>query len=118
MIIYNIIPLAIAPLIHNICKSTGILHTRFSLGYKSGTAINIAALAFLTVFWIFQFVPTAPSPRAAEMNWSCVVWVAILGGLWVIIGGGGGGGIGCRGGKGGVMFDGGEGEVWRAEGGC
>lgn len=51
--------------------------SRFSLG-KAGNMVNIIALCFLTVFWLFQFFPAAPSPTPSEMNWSCVIWVSIL----------------------------------------
>ncbi|KAM0794843.1 amino acid/polyamine transporter I [Usnea florida] len=51
--------------------------SRFSLG-KAGNAINIIALCFLIVFWIFQFFPAAPSPAPSEMNWSCVIWTSVL----------------------------------------
>ena len=40
--------------------------------------INIIALCFLTVFWLFQFFPAAPSPTSSGMNWSCVIWSSVL----------------------------------------
>ena len=51
--------------------------SRFSLG-TAGNAINIIALCFLVVFWIFQFFPAAPNPVLNEMNWSCVIWTSVL----------------------------------------
>ncbi|KAL2054419.1 hypothetical protein ABVK25_005167 [Lepraria finkii] len=51
--------------------------SRFNLG-KAGNAVNIIALCFLTVFWLFQFFPAAPSPAPSEMNWSCVIWTSVL----------------------------------------
>lgn len=30
------------------------------------------------VFWVFQFMPSAPNPTAAEMNWSVVVWSGVV----------------------------------------
>ena len=51
--------------------------SRFNLG-KGGNAINIIALCFLAVFWLFQFFPAAPGPSPSEMNWSCVIWTSVL----------------------------------------
>ena len=51
--------------------------SRFNLG-KAGNLINITALCFLVVFWLFQFFPAAPGPTPAEMNWSCVIWTSVL----------------------------------------
>ncbi|KAL8822543.1 MAG: hypothetical protein Q9191_006720 [Dirinaria sp. TL-2023a] len=51
--------------------------SQFNLG-KAGNAINIIALCFLMVFWIFQFFPAAPNPAPADMNWSCVIWTTVL----------------------------------------
>ena len=51
--------------------------SRFNLG-KAGNAINIIALCFLMVFWVFQFFPAAPSPTPSDMNWSCVIWTGVL----------------------------------------
>lgn len=51
--------------------------SRFDLG-KAGNAVNIIAMCFLVVFWVFQFFPAAPSPVPSEMNWSCVIWISVL----------------------------------------
>ncbi|KAG8525326.1 uncharacterized protein KY384_008970 [Bacidia gigantensis] len=51
--------------------------SRFNLG-KAGNAVNIIALCFLSVFFVFQFFPAAPGPAPAEMNWSCVIWISVL----------------------------------------
>lgn len=51
--------------------------SRFNLG-KAGNAVNVVALCFLAVFWLFQFFPAAPSPAPSEMNWSCVIWTGVL----------------------------------------
>ncbi|KAL9577566.1 MAG: hypothetical protein Q9212_006285 [Teloschistes hypoglaucus] len=65
----------------------GILHkrlggeplpaSRFNLG-RAGNTINIIALCFLAVFWVFQFFPAAPIPAPSDMNWSCVIWTGVL----------------------------------------
>ncbi|KAK6398017.1 hypothetical protein LTR65_003097 [Meristemomyces frigidus] len=49
--------------------------SRFNLG-KSGNAINIIALCFLVVAWVFQFFPSAPNPTPDEMNWSVLIYGA------------------------------------------
>jgi len=41
--------------------------SRFHLG-KRGIIVNVIALAFLIVFWIFQFIPSEPSPSPVDMN--------------------------------------------------
>ena len=51
--------------------------SRFNLG-RAGNPINVIALCFLVVFWVFQFFPAAPNPTPSEMNWSCVIWTAVL----------------------------------------
>ena len=51
--------------------------TRFSLG-KYGPAINVIAITFLLVVWIFQFFPSAPHPTGTSMNWSIVIFGAVV----------------------------------------
>ncbi len=51
--------------------------SRFDLG-GAGNAVNVVALGFLAVFWVFQFFPAAPDPGAGGMNWSCVIWMGVL----------------------------------------
>ena len=51
--------------------------SRFNLG-KYGPLVNVTALVFLSTFWFFQFFPVTPDPTPAGMNWSCVLWSAIL----------------------------------------
>ncbi|KAK4580113.1 hypothetical protein LTR86_000316 [Recurvomyces mirabilis] len=59
-------------------KGQPLLPSRFSLG-KAGLAINLIALAFLSVQWIFLFFPTAPHPTAPNFNWTCLVFgVAVV----------------------------------------
>lgn len=49
----------------------------FNLG-RAGNAINIIALCFLVIVWVFQFFPFAPNPGVKDMNWSCVIWATVL----------------------------------------
>ncbi|KAK3670520.1 hypothetical protein LTR78_009624 [Recurvomyces mirabilis] len=51
--------------------------SRFSLG-QAGNVINIAALCFLVVAWVFQFFPSAPDPTATSMNWSVMIFGAVI----------------------------------------
>jgi choline transport protein len=41
-----------------------------------GYFVNILALCFVTVAFIFAYFPTAPNPSAESMNWSVVVTLA------------------------------------------
>jgi len=54
---------------------------KFSLG-RYGVPINIAAMAFLIVAYIFLFFPAAPHPDAASMNWAILVYGAVLVFAW------------------------------------
>ncbi|KAF2768363.1 amino acid transporter [Teratosphaeria nubilosa] len=51
--------------------------SRFSLG-KAGNIINIVALAFLILAWLFQFFPSAPNPTAESMNWCVLIYGAVI----------------------------------------
>ena len=51
--------------------------SRFKLGV-AGNAINVAALSFLLVAWVFQFFPSMPSPTGTSMNWSIVIFGAVI----------------------------------------
>ncbi len=42
--------------------------SQFSLG-GAGNIVNVIALAFLSVAWVFQFFPSAPDPTGTSMNW-------------------------------------------------
>ena len=52
--------------------------SRFNLGNIGGNVINILALAFLVVSWVFQFFPSAPEPTAVSINWSVVIYGAVI----------------------------------------
>ncbi|KAI4244080.1 MAG: hypothetical protein LQ352_006918 [Teloschistes flavicans] len=68
-------------------RSTGILQkrirgepfptSRFDLG-KTGNVVNVIAISFLLVAWIFQFFPSAPNPTGTSMNWSIVIFGAVI----------------------------------------
>lgn len=51
--------------------------SRWTLG-RAGTPINIIALCFLSVAWVFMFFPAAPNPDAAGFNWSILIYVAVI----------------------------------------
>ena len=69
--------ICIACILQKRLRGEALPPSRFDLG-KAGNAINIIALCFLAVFWVFQFFPAAPNPAASEMNWSCVIWTSVL----------------------------------------
>jgi choline transport protein len=43
-----------------------------------GYFVNILALCFVCIAFIFAYFPTAPSPSAESMNWSVVVTLAVV----------------------------------------
>ncbi len=49
-----------------------LLPSKFSLG-KAGLTINLIALAFLVLAFVFPFFPAQSHPNAAEMNWNVLV---------------------------------------------
>ncbi|KAK5135455.1 hypothetical protein LTR08_005243 [Meristemomyces frigidus] len=54
---------------------------QFSLG-KLGVPINIAAIAFLALAFVFLFFPSVPSPDPASMNWAIVIYGAVISFAW------------------------------------
>ncbi|KAH8204762.1 hypothetical protein TruAng_001096 [Truncatella angustata] len=54
-----------------------LLPSSFSLG-KWGLLINIVSEAFLIVFFVFAFFPSAPDPNAAGMNWNILMYGAVV----------------------------------------
>ncbi|KAK3110978.1 hypothetical protein LTR53_014201 [Teratosphaeriaceae sp. CCFEE 6253] len=52
--------------------------TRFSLG-RLGVPINVAAICFLSLAYVFLFFPAAPKPTAASMNWASLIYGCVLG---------------------------------------
>ncbi|KAK5943161.1 hypothetical protein PMZ80_004167 [Knufia obscura] len=67
-------------------KGLPLLETRFSLG-KAGLPVNLAALAFLAVVYVFSFFPPIPNPPPEAMNWAIVVYggVLIFAGIYYLI---------------------------------
>jgi hypothetical protein len=53
--------------------------SRFSLG-RAGIYVNMTAICFLSLQFVFIFFPTAPNPTPPYMNWTC----AIFGGTVII----------------------------------
>ena len=50
---------------------------RWSLG-KYGAVINIIALCFLNVFWIFSFFPSTAEVTTTTMNWNSLMFGIIV----------------------------------------
>ena len=59
---------------------------RWSLG-RAGTAVNILALCFLVVFWIFSYFPGTAIVTTTTMNWNSLMFVIILimAAVWYVI---------------------------------
>ena len=51
--------------------------TKFSLG-RYGLAINLGALAYLSVTLVFCFFPAVPNADAASMNWASLMFGGVL----------------------------------------
>ena len=51
---------------------------RWSLG-RFGMAINIASLAFLLPIFVFSFFPLTKAVTRQSMNWSAVLYMAVVG---------------------------------------
>jgi amino acid transporter len=49
-----------------------LLPSRFDLG-AAGLPINVIALCFLVVFFVFPFFPAVSHPRPVEMNWNIAI---------------------------------------------
>jgi choline transport protein len=51
---------------------------------KLGLPVNLFALVFLGICWIFSFFPIATPPTLVTMNWSCLMWgfCTIFGCAW------------------------------------
>jgi amino acid transporter len=51
--------------------------SKFSLG-RWGLPVNIIAVCFLLVAYLFLFFPGAPNPDAANMNWAILVYGVVI----------------------------------------
>ncbi|KAI5777063.1 amino acid/polyamine transporter I [Geopyxis carbonaria] len=54
-----------------------LLPSKFNLG-KWGLPINMIALAFLSLAFVFLYFPAAPNPTPESMNWSVLIYGSIL----------------------------------------
>ncbi|KAK5125390.1 hypothetical protein LTR85_000499 [Meristemomyces frigidus] len=62
--------------------------TQFSLG-RFGIPINMIAIAFLALAFVFLFFPSAPNPDPASMNWAILIYGAVIlfaGGYYLVRG--------------------------------
>jgi choline transport protein len=50
---------------------------RWSLG-RWGALVNIVALCFLCVFWVFSFFPATKVVTTTTMNWNCLMFAIII----------------------------------------
>jgi len=51
--------------------------SQFSLG-RAGVAINITAITFLSLAFVFFFFPSVPRPNAASMTWAILIYGAVI----------------------------------------
>jgi len=52
--------------------------SRFEIPRTIGIVINIIAMCFLSVAFLFLFFPAVPSPNAASMNWGILVYGVVV----------------------------------------
>ncbi len=50
---------------------------RWSLG-KFGLFVNVGAVSFLLIVWVFMFFPLSPMVTPETMNWSCVMFGCVM----------------------------------------
>ncbi|GAB7354834.1 hypothetical protein MBLNU459_g5215t1 [Dothideomycetes sp. NU459] len=55
-----------------------LLYSPFSLGKIKGIMINVSALAFLLLAFVMVFWPSAPNPTVESMNWSVLIFGAVV----------------------------------------
>jgi amino acid transporter len=60
--------------------------SRFDLG-RAGMFVNVTAICFLSVQFVFIFFPTTPNPAPPLMNWTCAIFggTVILALIWYYI---------------------------------
>jgi choline transport protein len=58
-----------------------LLPSRFTMGRVLGLCVNIVALGWLCLVFVVAFFPAVPVPllTVVGMNWSAVVFVAVVG---------------------------------------
>lgn len=59
-----------------------LLPSQFDLG-RFGLAVNLIAIAFAFVQFLFVFFPTAPNPTVPYFNWTLLVFVVVV--LWSVV---------------------------------
>jgi choline transport protein len=61
--------------------------SRFEIPRTIGVVVNIIAMCFLSVAFLFLFFPAAPAPDPASMNWSVLIYgvVILLSGLYYYV---------------------------------
>jgi choline transport protein len=69
--------IAIACILRKRLANEPLLPSRFSLG-KFGIPVNIIALSFLSLAFVFLYFPAAPRPSAETMNWSSLIYGSII----------------------------------------
>jgi hypothetical protein len=69
---------AIACILRKRLCSEPLLPSRFNLG-RAAIPINIIALCFLVLAFVFPFFPSAPNPDAASMNWTVLITGFVMG---------------------------------------
>jgi choline transport protein len=52
--------------------------SRFEVSRTIGIVVNISAMCFLSVAFLFLFFPAAPAPDAASMNWSILIYGVVV----------------------------------------
>lgn len=65
--------LVISCLILKRIRKAPLPRARFSLG-RAGLAVNIVALAFVSLAWLFSFFPLSTPTTAAYMNWASLLY--------------------------------------------
>ncbi|KAF1812166.1 amino acid transporter [Eremomyces bilateralis CBS 781.70] len=58
-------------------RKQALLKRHFSLG-KYGLPLNITAVSFLLVVYIFSFFPAEPNPSPDHMNWSILIYGCVM----------------------------------------
>ncbi|KAF2725431.1 amino acid transporter [Polychaeton citri CBS 116435] len=69
--------ICIACSLHRRLSSQPFPRSRFELG-RLGVPINIIALCFLALGWTMMFFPSAPVSSPIDMNWSVVIFFAVI----------------------------------------
>lgn len=59
-------------------RNEPLLPSKFSLGRKKGLAMNLAALGFISFFFVMVMFPIISDPTIVEMNWCVVMFVGVV----------------------------------------